>query len=88
MRIEVEQPDQEELDEMEVFKWPVEEYDEEKFEVYYDKTEMCFIIEGEATIVSEFDSLTVKAGDFVTLPAGLECVWDVETAIRRHYTFE
>ena len=88
MRIEVEQPEQEELEEMGVFKWPIWEHDEEKFEWYYDRTELCFIIKGEATIVSEFDNITIKAGDFVTFPAGLEVVWDIESAIRKHYTFE
>ena len=88
MRIEVEQPDQEELEEMGVFSWPIWEHEEEKFEWYYDKTEVCFILEGEATIISEFDNLTIKAGDFVKFPAGLECVWDIESAIRKHYTFE
>lgn len=88
MRINVEQPEQEELDEMEVFKWPVWEHDEDKFEWFYDKTEICYIVAGEATIISEFDNLTIKAGDFVTFPAGLECIWDIQSAIRKHYTFE
>lgn len=88
MRINVEQPDSEELVEMGVEQWPILEHDEEKFEWFYDKTEYCYIISGEATIVSEFDNLTIKAGDFVTFPAGLECVWDVQSAIRKRYTFE
>ncbi len=88
MRIEVDQPDQEELEEMDVFSWPVWEHDEDKFDWYYDKTEKCLILEGEATIISEFDNLTIKPGDFVIFPAGLECVWDVHTYIRKHYTLE
>jgi len=88
MRIEIDQLEQEELEEMDVFSWPIQKYDEEKFEWYYDKTEHCYIISGEATIVSEFESITVKTGDFVTFPAGLECVWDVESTIRKHYSFE
>ena len=88
MRIEIDQLEQEELDELDVFSWPVWEHDEEKFEWYYDKTEQCYIVAGEATIVSEFESVTIKTGDFVTFPAGLECVWDIQSAVRKHYILE
>ena len=88
MKIEIDQLELEELDELDVFSWPIWEHDEDKFEWYYDKTERCYILEGEATIVSEFESITIKPGDFVTFPAGLECVWDIDYAIRKHYIFE
>ena len=88
MKIEVEQLNVEELNELGVNEWSVWEHDEDKIEWYYDKTEQCYILEGEATIVSEFESLTIKAGDFVTFPAGLECVWDIDSAIKKHYTLE
>ncbi len=88
MKIEVDQLDLDELKEIGVKSWPIMEFDEEKIELYYDKTEQCYIIAGEATIVSEFETITVKAGDFVTLPAGIECVWDVDSAIRKHYMVE
>jgi uncharacterized cupin superfamily protein len=29
----------------------------------------------------------IKAGDFVTFPAGMDCVWDVKEAIHKHYNF-
>jgi len=88
MRIEIEQPEQEELEEAGVFSWPVWEHEEDKLEWYYDKTEQCYIVEGSATIISEFDSLTIKPGDFLTLPAGLECVWDIQNKIKKHYSVE
>ncbi len=88
MKIEVEQLENEELEELGVENWPVWEHDEDKFEWFYDKTEQCYIVEGEATIVSEFESITIKAGDFVTFPAGLECIWDIDSAIKKHYTLE
>ncbi len=88
MRIEIEQPEQEELEEAGVFSWPVWEHDEDKIEWYYEKTEHCYIIEGSATVISEFDSITVKPGDYLIFPAGLECVWDILSKIRKHYTFE
>ncbi len=88
MKIEVDRPDNDELKEMGVETWPVWEHGEEKFEWFYDKTERCYIISGEATIVSEFETLTIKPGDFITFPAGLECIWDVDYAIRKHYMIE
>ena len=88
MSIEIEHPTQEELEEIGVFSWPVWEHDEDKFDWFYDKTEKCYILEGEATVVSEFDAATIKQGDFVTFPAGLECVWDIQYAIKKHYAFE
>ncbi len=88
MRIIVDQPDREELEEMDVFSWPVMEHDEEKFDCFYDKTEYCYIVTGEATITSEFESITVKPGDFIEFPAGLECVWDVQSSMKKHYNYE
>jgi hypothetical protein len=88
MKIEVDRLDLDELKELGVETWPVWEHDTEKFEWFYDKTERCYIVSGEATIVSEFETLTIKPGDFVTFPAGLECIWDIDVAIRKHYILE
>lgn len=88
MKIEVDRPDNDELKEMGVEKWPIWEHGEDKFEWFYDKTERCYIVSGEATIVSEFETLTIKPGDFITFPAGLECIWDIDYAIRKHYMIE
>lgn len=88
MRINVKQLELEVLEEMGTFSWPTWEHDEDKFEWYYDKTELCLIIAGKATITSEFESITIQSGDFVEFPAGLECVWDIHSEIKKHYTFE
>lgn len=88
MKIEVERPELDELEEAGVFDWPIWEHDEDKFDWYYDQTELCYIIAGEVTVTTEFESITVQAGDFVTFPKGLECVWDIHSDIRKHYSFE
>lgn len=88
MKIEIDRLDLEELEELQINSWATGEYDEEKLEVFYNKTEMCYIVSGEATIVTEFESVIVKTGDFITFPAGLECIWDVDTKIHRRYIFE
>ncbi len=88
MRIEIEHFDEEELQEMGVFEWPVWEKDESKFEWYYENTEHCYILEGKFSVVTEFETIEIQAGDFVSFPAGLECVWDIDIAVRKHYSFE
>ena len=88
MKVEIEQYSQEELEQEGVFDWPVWEHDEDKFEWFYDRTELCYILEGEAVVTTEFEAYTIKAGDFVMFPKGLECVWDIQSAIKKHYTFE
>jgi uncharacterized protein len=88
VRIKVEQLDDSQLNEMGVFQWPVWEKDESKFEWYYDTQERCYILEGEVDVITEFENITLKAGDFVTFPKGLECVWDINAAIKKHYFFD
>lgn len=88
MRIKVEQLDQAQLEEIGVFDWPVWEKEEAKFDWFYDKQEQCYIIEGNVDIITEFEQLTIRAGDFVTFPKGMECVWDINSTIRKHYSFE
>jgi hypothetical protein len=29
--------------------------------------------------------VTIRGGDYVTFPAGMECVWDIRKPIRKHY---
>ncbi|HYQ56518.1 MAG TPA: cupin domain-containing protein [Draconibacterium sp.] len=88
MKISIDHYSDEELQEEGVFDWPVWEHDEDKFDWYYDQTELCYITEGEATITTEFEAVTIRAGDFVTFPKGLECVWDIQIAIQKHFSFE
>ena len=88
MRIEIEQLDNEQLEELGVFDWPIWEKEESKFDWYYDTQERCFILAGEVDVISEFEHVTLKAGDFVTFPKGLECIWDINSAIKKHYSFD
>ena len=88
MKISVDNYSEEELQEEGVFEWPVRKLDEEKIDWYYEETELCYIVEGEAVIITEFEPVTVHAGDFITCPKGLECVWDVESEIKMHYSGE
>ena len=68
--------------------WPIWEKEVSRFDWYYDSTEHCQILEGRVIIETEEGSLEIKAGDFVTFPKGLKCVWDIKEDIRKHYSFE
>ena len=41
----------------------------------------------EPTITDGKESVTFGPGDMVVFPEGLECVWNVKEAIRKHYNF-
>lgn len=31
------------------------------------------------------EPVSIKAGDFVTFPKGMSCVWDVKADFKKHY---
>ena len=58
------------------------------FDWEYDSEETCFVLEGEVTVTTEDgEAVEFGAGDMVTFPRGLKCVWDVRKPIRKHYRF-
>jgi len=84
--IRVEQPTRETLDEMGVFDWPIWEKGASRFPWTYDETEVCYIIEGRVTVEPESgEAVTFGAGDLVTLPAGMDCTWEIHEPVRKHY---
>lgn len=81
-------PSQSELDELGVKEWPTWSCEISSFPWSYDANETCYILEGQVTVTPNGDEpVTVGAGDLVTFPAGMACVWDVKAAIRKHYNF-
>lgn len=57
------------------------------FDWEYFDTETCYIIEGEVDVKTDTGVANIKAGEMVTFPKGLKCVWDVKKPIRKVYTF-
>jgi len=72
--------------------WDFWQCDPSTFDWEYFNTETCYIIEGQVTVRTESDEenieIDIEAGDLVTFPKGLKCVWDVKKPIRKVYTFE
>lgn len=89
MEIKVEKPDAEKLASLGVTRWPIWSKEVSSFPWDYSSQEIAYILEGQVTVtpISGGDSVDFGAGDLVTFPAGLSCIWDVKKALRKHYQF-
>ncbi|MHA1651058.1 MAG: cupin domain-containing protein [Candidatus Helarchaeota archaeon] len=79
-------PSKEEIERM-LKEWSPWEKEVSTFDWYYDMEETCYIIEGEVNVKTDQGEVTIKAGDLVTFPKGLSCVWEVKKPIRKVYKF-
>ncbi|MCL2772051.1 MAG: cupin domain-containing protein [Oscillospiraceae bacterium] len=59
-----------------------------EFDWYYDSEETCLVIEGEVTVEYDGRSVSFGAGDYITFPKGLSCVWKVTKPVRKYYVFK
>lgn len=59
-----------------------------EFDWYYDSEETCMLVEGEVTVMHDGGSVTFGAGDYVTFPQGLSCVWKVVKPVKKHFVFK
>ena len=76
------------LDVLYVEDWPIWEKEVSEFEWEYDKSETCYIVEGEAIVTPvDQEPVTITEGDMVTFPKGMKCTWKITEAIEKHYSF-
>ena len=68
--------------------WPIWKCDPSKFNWKYDQEEHCFIIEGRVKVTGEENTVEIESGDYVIFPKGLQCVWEVQKSIKKHYIFK
>jgi len=87
MQIKVERPSKEKLLELGVESWSIWEKEESTFDWHYDAKEVCYLLEGEVVVKTKDQVVEFEAGDLVTFPAGLDCVWEIKKAVRKHYRF-
>ncbi|MGF1639651.1 MAG: cupin domain-containing protein [Rhodospirillales bacterium] len=86
MTIKIEKPTAAEIAAMK--RCPIWSKEESVFDWAYDAEETCYLLEGEVEVTAEDGSVVAfGAGDLVTFPKGLKCVWDVRRAVRKHYRF-
>ncbi len=87
--IRKEKKSEKELKEMGVFSWPTWEKEPSTFDWHYDDTEKCYVLEGQVRVEPRGGKpVEFGPGDFVTFPKGMDCVWKVSKAVRKHYNFE
>ena len=85
--IRVERPDEKRLKDLGARDWPIWTKEPSQFSWHYDDREICLFLEGDVTVEANGESVRIGAGDLVTFPKGLDCVWKVRKAVRKHYRF-
>lgn len=86
-KIIVEKPTAEKLASLGVTRWPTWSKEVSKFPWSFSTQEIAYVLEGEVTVTPNDGSgaINFQAGDLVTFPAGMSCVWEVKKALRKHY---
>lgn len=87
LRVLVEKPTSQQLNQMKVFTWPIWEKEVSTFDWFYDEKETCYFLEGEVTVKTPGGDVSFGKGDLVTFPKGLKCVWQIKGAVKKHYQF-
>ncbi|KAL6142927.1 hypothetical protein ACLB2K_061202 [Fragaria x ananassa] len=69
-----------------------------KYILKFEAAETCYLVKGRvkvypkggssSSVSSSSEFVEFGAGDLVTIPKGLSCIWDVSVAIDKHYKFE
>lgn len=85
MKITVKKPTDQERTEM--LKLPTWGCDVSEFNWSYAQEETCLLIEGEVTVTHAGGETSFAAGDMVTFPKELSCVWKVTKPVKKHYVF-
>lgn len=86
--IRVRTPEQDELDGLGVFSWPVWTKEVSEFDWHYDEQETCYFLAGEVIVRTADGEVRIGKGKLVTFPAGLSCRWVITCEVRKHYRFE
>ena len=87
MKIRVERPTPQKLKALRVSTWPIWTKEPSQFDWHYDEQEMCYFLEGQVVVKTKDGDVSLKEGDLVTFPKGLDCTWHVKRAVRKHYRF-
>jgi uncharacterized cupin superfamily protein len=87
MKMIVRKAAEQEIEKEGMKKWPTWGCEASEFPWHYDRTETCYVLEGEVTVEAKGQSVTFGPGDIVVFPRGLDCVWKVKKAVRKHYQF-
>jgi len=67
--------------------WPVWEHEAGKFDYEYSDKEEFYVVEGNAKVHCDEGTAEFSAGDYVVMPKGLKCTWEINKKIVKHYRF-
>ncbi|KPK40030.1 MAG: cupin [Gammaproteobacteria bacterium SG8_47] len=86
--IVVRSPADSELQQLGVPNWPIWTKEASTFPWTYDEQETCYFLDGDVVVTPE-DGAPVEmgAGDLVTFPKGMSCIWEIREPVRKHYRF-
>ncbi len=88
-KVKVEQLSKGEIEDKCIRDWSIWEKEKSTFDWSYGSREQCLILEGKATVkTDDGEEVEFGEGDFVTFPAGMDCVWDIEKDIKKHYKLD
>jgi hypothetical protein len=87
LKITVEKPTKQQLESLKVFTWPIWSKEVSTFDWSYDEQEICYFLEGNVSVKTKNEEVSFGKGDLVTFPKGLDCVWDIKKAVKKHYKF-
>ena len=85
--IKIEKLSEEEIKLLSVREWPLWEKEVSTFHWLYESQERCLFLEGKVDIVTKDGTVHIGVGDFVTFAKGLECEWQIQKAVKKHYNF-
>lgn len=69
--------------------WPIWSKEVSRFDWTYSDKETCYVLEGRVEVTNKNGKVfAFGKGDWVVFPSGMNCIWDIKEAIRKHYNFE
>ena len=81
-------PDRAKLTKLGVSGWPTWSKEVSKFPWTYGDPETANVLEGVVTVTPEGgEPVAFGAGDLVTFPAGMSCIWEIRKPFCKHYKF-
>ena len=85
--IKLERPDAQQLEALNVSRWPIWTKEPSTFDWHYDEPETCYVLEGDVIVKTAAGEMAIGKGDLVTFPKDLDCTWQIKQAVRKHYHF-
>ncbi len=72
-----------------VYDWPIWRKEVSTFPWTYQRQETCYVLRGRFTVTPDGgEPQTFQRGDLITFPQGMQCTWEIEQDVEKHYDLE